>query len=82
MYYVTPKQQKQQHNDTRPPSSHDIEEVRKFIKVLPLQKKRGALQWIQSHCGIAGNQIAEQLLKRVQILSHSIVNNLAIDPKL
>jgi RNase H. len=51
-------------NHTKPPSAHDTVEVRELIKLLFSLKKHVVLQWILSHCGISGNENADQLDKR------------------
>jgi ribonuclease HI len=56
------------------PEDETVTECRKLLKHLQKQNKSIAFQWIPSHIGIVGNEIADELAKegtRVQTSLHS-----------
>ena len=52
------------HLHGNPGSSNDILYCRKLIRNLTAQNKEIVLHWIPSHCGIVGNEMADNLAKK------------------
>ena len=47
-----------------PPTDRDILQCRAIMRSLNTSSKKVSLQWIPSHCGIAGNDVADSLAKK------------------
>ncbi|VDO12442.1 unnamed protein product [Rodentolepis nana] len=51
-----------------PPKTAEIKECRKLYQMLREKNKTVVLQWIPSHCGINGNELADALVKKWTII--------------